>query len=518
MASTLHASTFVPPGFVVDRVDRDDALVLITVHSESDNSPCPACGTRSRRIHSRYSRRLADLPLSGRPVRLFVIARRFWCDKVLCSRRIFTERFDNDGLAPWARRTGRLDLIVHHLGLALGGRPAADFARRLQVPVSNDTMLRVVRRKGSPRMVPPTIIGIDDWAWRRNQRYGTLICDLERRKTIALLPDREPATAQAWLAEQPQIGIVARDRGGGYALAAAKALPAATQVADRWHLMENASTAFLDAVRKSMRSIRTALGAATIDPDLLTSAERLQYEGYLRREDANSAILALAKEGSPIKEIVRRTGHSRGLVRKILRGQRSDIFRLRESSLELYLPWLDAQWEAGHRNGARLWRKLKEQGFRGCLRVVSEWAARRRRADKVNGDILRRAPSARTIARLLTIGRDGLSKAETVTVAAIERGVPLLVEARETICAFQAMIRKKALADLEPWLERAQSSLVGSFAKGVLKDREAVSAAIALPWSNGQTEGQITKLKLVKRQMYGRGKIDLLQARVIGAE
>jgi transposase len=100
------------------------------------------------------------------------------------------------------------------------------------------------------------VVGIDDWAWRRNQRYGTIICDLERRKTIALLPDREPATAQAWLSDQPQIEVVARDRGGGYALATTKALPRATQVADRWHLMENASCAFLDAVRKSMRQIR----------------------------------------------------------------------------------------------------------------------------------------------------------------------------------------------------------------------------------------------------------------------
>ena len=141
------------------------------------------------------------------------------------------------------------------------------------------------------------MIGIDDWAWRRNQRYGTIICDLERRKTIALLPDREPATAQAWLADQPQIEVVARDRGGGYALAAAKALPQAIQVADRWHLMENASHAFLDAVRKSMRQIRGAIGAATINPDLLTAAERIQYEGYLRREETNAGILGLARDG-----------------------------------------------------------------------------------------------------------------------------------------------------------------------------------------------------------------------------
>ncbi len=125
-----------------------------------------------------------------------------------------------------------------------------------------------------------------------------------------MLPDREPATAQAWLSDQPQINVVARDRGGGYALAAAKALPKATQVADRWHLMENASRAFLDAVRKSMRHIRTAIGAATINPDLLTAAERIRYEGYLRREDSNAAILGLAKDGTTIKEIVRRTALS----------------------------------------------------------------------------------------------------------------------------------------------------------------------------------------------------------------
>ena len=117
----------------------------------------------------------------------------------------------------------------------------------------------------------------------------------------------------------------------------------------------------------------------------------------------------------------------------------------------------------------------------------------------------------------MTISRDALSKAESVTVAAIESGVPMLVASRELIAKFQAMVRTKSLADLEPWLEQARSSLVASFANGVTKDKAAVSAAIASPWSNGQTEGQITKLKLVKRQMYGRGKLDLLQARVIGA-
>ena len=169
----------------------------------------------SGRIHSRYLRRVADLPLAGRPVRLVVMARRFRCRSDLCGRRIFTERFDDGVLAPWARRTGRLDYVIHHLGLALGGRPAASFARRLMLEVSNDTLIRVVRRRCSACFAPPTVVGLDDWAWRHNQRYGTIICDLERRKTIALLPDREPATAEAWL--EPRVPRIAACRlGVGY--------------------------------------------------------------------------------------------------------------------------------------------------------------------------------------------------------------------------------------------------------------------------------------------------------------
>ena len=137
---------------------------------------------------------------------------------------------------------------------------------------------------------------------------------------------------------------------------------------------------------------------------------------------------------------------------------------------------------------------------------------------KVDAQNLQRIPSARKIARLMTIGRDSLTKAETVMVAAIEAGVPTLVEAREIITQFHLMIRRRLETGLTPWIERARASLIASFASGVAKDEAAVRAAITSSWSNGQTEGQITRLKLVRRQMYGRGKIDLLQARLVGAE
>lgn len=170
------------------------------------------------------------------------------------------------------------------------------------VPASNDTLLRVVRRRACSYADDLRVVGIDDWAFRRNHRYGTIVCDLERRRIVTLLPDREIATVEAWLADRPQIEIVSRDRGGGYGEATARGLPNAVQVADRWHLMENASAAFLDAVRKSMRTIRTAIGATTINPDLLTYAEKLQYEGYLRREETNAAIMKLAGAGGTEKK------------------------------------------------------------------------------------------------------------------------------------------------------------------------------------------------------------------------
>jgi transposase len=159
-------------------------------------------------------------------------------------------------------------------------------------------------------------------------------------------------------------------------------------------------------------------------------------------------------------------------------------------------------------------RGLNAQGFRGSLRVVGEWATRCRRAELVATGSIQRIPSARVIARLMTTGRDTLAKAETV---AIKNGLPALVQARELIATFHAMIRRKAEPELSQWIARGRESLIASFANGVVKDETAVRAAIASPWSNGQTEGQITKLKLVKRQMYGRAKIDLLQARLIGA-
>lgn len=243
MSSKLHISSLIPVGLAIECVSEAEDALIVTASTKSCEGVCPLCGTASRRVHSRYVRQVADLPCSGRRVCLRIAARRFFCLVPRCRRQIFAERFDDAVLAARSRRTSRLECIVHHLGLALGGRPAASFAKRLMMPVSNDTLLRVVRRITILRTEPLSVVGIDDWAFRRNHRYGTIVCDLERRRIVTLLPDREIATVEAWLADHPQIRILSRDRGGGYGEAATRALPQAVQVADRWHLMENASSA-----------------------------------------------------------------------------------------------------------------------------------------------------------------------------------------------------------------------------------------------------------------------------------
>lgn len=506
---------FVLAGLAVEHVALDDDVVRVFARSRSASAVCPLCARPSFRVHSRYRRRLADLPAHGRRVEMVVTARRFRCAHGDCPRRIFAERLDPEAAGLRGRRTARLDGIVHHLGMALGGRPAQATARRLLLPVSKDTLLRTVRRRASSPATAPRVIGIDDWAWRKGHRYGTLICDLERREVIDLLPDREPATVAAWLAAHPSVEIIARDRGGGYGAAAAQGRPDAIQVADRWHLMENASAAFLVAVKRRMREVRRAFGQDGIELATLTAAERIQYEGWRRRAAEEETIRALHAGGLGVKEIVRRTGRSRKLVRDVVRGGHAEPFRPRACSLEPWLDRLNAEWRGGCRNGAELWRRLRAAGFPGSLRVVTEWATRQRRAEASGAPS--RCPAPRALARLLTTARDKLTRAEAVIVATAEGAVPDLVAARGVADAFHALIRARDGAGLDAWIETALASPLESFAKGVAADRAAIAAAIETPWSNGQTEGQICRLKTLKRQMGGRANVDLLKARMLPA-
>jgi transposase len=361
-------------------------------------------------------------------------------------------------------------------------------------------------------------VGIDDWAWRKGCQYGTVICDLERRRIVALLPDRASGTSAAWLRGHPGIEFIARDRGASYADAASTGAPQATQIADRWHLFENASASFLDVVRQNMHAIRKSSATDSIDPALLSCAERKRWENFQHRKKTVDAVSQLVERGTPLKQITKRLSLARQTVRRIARGGGMEDFRSRVSILELHAETLDALWTGGCRNGAELWRRLRIQGFQGSLRVVSEWTTRRRLDESSNPvGRVRKTPSARKIARLMTIERDQVPNDHTSIMAKIERDVPPLLVARDLVDRFHEIMRQQKAADLGQWIAVAIDGPLSSFAKGIIADCDAVKAAILHSWSNGQTEGQITKHKLVKRQMYGRAKLDLLEARLIGA-
>lgn len=263
MASWFSRRNFLPAGLKADQVELSGNMIRVHVRSSDASAACPHCGTVSRYVHSKYRRRPADLPAAhGRAVELVLLVRRFRCPAARCPARVFAERFPLAVTRPHARRTSRLQGLVRHLGLSFGGRPAQALARRLLLPVSKDTFLRSVRAATEETVAQPRVVGIDDWAWRKGQRYGTLICDLERRQVIDLLPDRDPATVEAWLRARPGIEAVARDRNGSYGGAVARALPEAIQVADRWHLLENASAAFLAAVQRRKCNLRVFNGVS----------------------------------------------------------------------------------------------------------------------------------------------------------------------------------------------------------------------------------------------------------------
>lgn len=243
-----------PGDLVVERARAKTDRVIIEARPRTRVAACPWCERPSRRVHSRYHRRLSDLPWQGRTTEVHLRLRRFRCNTPGCPRRIFAERLGAVASAR-LRRTRRLVEIHRCLGLAVGGAPGARLAARLAISVSGDTLLRSVRAMTLPAITEPRVVGLDDWAWRRGHDYGTLVVDLERRRPIALLPDRQAETVAAWLKAHPSVEVVARDRAGAYAEGVRQGAPQARQVADRWHLLRNLGDALLGVLERYRRDV-----------------------------------------------------------------------------------------------------------------------------------------------------------------------------------------------------------------------------------------------------------------------
>ncbi len=538
----------VPADLVVAQVLPTPDHLTVICRSRIAAPFCPGCGHPSSRRHSSYPRRLEDLPWQGRRVQIEVQVRRLRCGRPGCAHRVFAERLPAVA-GPYAQRTARLGSLQHHIGLALGGKAGARLAERIGSPVSGATLLRLVRR-GAPATpsTAPRVLGVDDWAWRRGQRCGTVLVDLERHAVVDLLPDREADSFAAWLQAHPGVEVIARDRGAAYADGGRRGAPDAVHVADRWHLLENCSAAVLEAVKRNMPALRAAAlpavqptssapAAAAItvvsssDPDApppMTSAQRLHWQGWQRRVQVHDEVMRLHQQGVPIRHIARDLALSRNTVRRWVRGEQPELHRPRMHSLDPWRAVLERRWAEGCRNGARLWRDLRNAGFKGGMRVVTEWANRQRLAavegqsgpaaiPAVQPPSRPAAYPARRAARMLTADLPSLADPDRAYVERLVALSPALAVARDLALRFGALVRARSADALTPWLADAGSSELQGFAAGLRQDEQAVRAALTLPWSSGQVEGQVTRLKLVKRQSYGRAKLDLLRARLVCA-
>jgi transposase len=520
--SRRHLPT-VPAGLIVSRIEVEPDRIAIFAAIRSTSALCPSCGLPSRRVHSRYRRVLADLPWQGRPASIVVEVRRLRCATETCRQQVFAERIDDIAIAR-ARRTVRLSDIQHHIGRGMGGEAGARLAERLGMAVSAATLLRMVRGSLRPEHAGVRVLGVDDWAWRRGCRYGTILCDLERRCVVDLLADRSADSLATWLERHPGVEIVSRDRGGGYAEGARRGAPQAIQVADRWHLFANCSAAFLDVVKRlrpTITAARKEIGATNVSlpsgRSPMTAAERRSFLVWQRRMSQCTEARQLAADGIGIREVSRRLAVARNTVRRWVRGTDPEMRPPRRRSLDPYQVLLDRLWSQGCCNGAELWRRLRQAGFPGALRVVTEWANRQRLDDKRPHSRPDAKLSARKIARLLMADPATLHEGEHRLAERILATAPALAKAREIAKRFMTILRDKNVDALDAWSADAIASHMASFANGIRQDIDAVRHAMMLPWSNGQVEGQIHRLKLLKRQMYGRAKLDLLRARLMQA-
>lgn len=532
------------PDLVIEQV-AVTTDILITLHSTSSTACCPCCGTISTSVQSRYSRKLHDLPSSGRPVHLLVHVRRFFCKKGTCAQKIFAERL-KDLCHPHAQRTKQLQEALGQLGLVVGGQAGADVGRELGLSGSRDTILRLLRQRELPKVVPARVVGVDEWAWKRGRRYGTLLCDLERGIAIDLLPDRSVERVSAWFRQYPSIEVVSRDRSPEFAAAASQGAPQAVQVADRWHIGKNLAEALKTLLARCRAEQTKAMRMKMMEKQQdetqvqMRTLSRSRGEEQLRlarkaeREQRYEQVLALHHQGLRSFEIAEQVGMGERTVRSWLaHGSYPEPKRRRRrpSLIDPYESFVLKRWEEGCRNGACLYKELRHQGFRGSQKALYRYltrlqpeaeTTRRHRTEKEplqRAEPLQRFSAGRCTWLFLRKSGD-LNTEESQELERLRQASPEIEAAYQLIQAFLQMIRNRTGQHLDDWLNTAENSGLPEFvvfAAGIRQDYAAVKAGLTLIWNNGQTEGHITRLKLIKRSMYGRAKFDLLRLRVLSS-
>ena len=537
------------PSCIIEHAETKHRTRIIQARGSAKSASCPSCRQPSERVHSFCTRAPADLPLGGQPVQLRLSVRRFYCPDATCERRTFTEQLPD--LLPFrARSTHRLLEAQCSVGIALGGEAGARLLARLAMPTGPDTLLRLIRKAKVATAATPRVLGVDDWAMRKGRTYGTILVDLEKHRVVDLLPDRTSGTLSAWLREHPGVEILARDRSTEYAKAAGEGAPQAEQVADRWHLLLNVRQMlerYLPGVHERLKLLSSATPA---DSESVVSRRTCAYrrtaaevvasrESRKRRLARYEEVKRLYAEGKNLSVISRELA----LNIKTVRGYAyAEAFpeRVRQPSpsiLDPYLSYLNRRHQAGCENASQLWREIKQQGFPGSKRQVLKWMRETRRtpapttpgrylagvrtetrtAMGENAEAVPSLPSAKQLAWLF-IQEPAKAPSKNALVLARVLQDAEVAHVYALVRTFVDLVRHKRPEKLDSWLEECAASSVNAlctFAAGIQQDVKAVRSALKLPWSNAQTEGQVTRLKFIKRMMYGRANFDLLRQRVL---
>ena len=529
------------PGFQIDEVTKVRDKLIVVARAVGETAICPDCAEPSRHVHSNYVRSPRDLPCGGQVVQLVLHVRRFKCLNTRCTRKTFAERLP--AVIPvHAQRTCRLTATLRKVSFELGGEAGARVARRFKIEVSGDTILRIMHRTELDPPETPRVLGIDDWAFRKGQNYGTILVDLERHRPVDLLPDREAETVAAWLQAHPGVEIISRDRANAYIEGATQGAPDAMQIADRWHLLKNLSdtlTRVLTPYRRKLKWLVQPMCSVECSPVDLDRIETeihstITKQSHVRREQRYQRyqkVCELHRQGWTFRAIAQEIGlHPKTVSRWIHTECYPELQRSsRCSILDPYKSYLVKRWNEGCRTGAQLCREIRDQGYPGGVTIVTDFVRQLRRVQGL-------PPGARSLAvqelstendRKLTPRRaaclvlkhpDQMKETERELVNRIRQLHSDVEMAVVLAQMFARMIRDQSPDELDSWLEQATNCSVPAlrrFAAGVRQDFLAVRAAMVEPWSNGQVEGHVNRLKLIKRQMYGRAKFDLLRLRVL---
>jgi transposase len=553
MRTVMAKHDLIPRGLKLEGLSIEAGEVTIFVTSCASRARCPLCSHDSSRAHSRYLRTVSDLPWHGICVKLEVRVRRFFCDEASCERKIFCERLEE--VAARARKTSRLEEALLAIALELGGRAGARLALELGIVASRDTLLRRIKGAPVPEVGKVRVLGVDDFAFKKGSTYGTILVNLERRKVVDLLPERSQESLVAWFGSHPdaEVEVATRDRSNIYREGLAKGAPGATHVADRWHLLHNL-TLTLEEYLLQKRSILQKAAASEAAPEEKDDADdfasgpimpnrprthdrKIEVAARKRHERLvqqwrNIRRLYLAK--ADLRDICRQLGISARTVyryKDLTEPPPRPAYKRKASVLDPYVPYLVRRWNEGCHNGKRLYREIREQGYANSEEICARFTAQLRRAEARGkpissvpraraGSVAGLSPTAKNVAALFMRHEEKLEEEQEEYLKRLCDADEALADTRRLTQEFACMVRRLEGDDLDGWLkdaEESHSTAMRSFALGLRKDLDAVRAGLTEEWSNGCVEGFVHKLKLLKRQGYGRAGFELLRARMLAA-